>query len=291
MTETEPMSTASHLTRALRRHYLPEGKMPGGLFIDEIASPDGGRRADALWIPTSIAGRTADTIIGHEIKVTRADIRTELADPTKADPWLQYCTRWWLVILTPAMIDGLDIPEIWGIMAPPSGRRTRTMTVIREAPRLKPERSDGMVANRLAGYFLHRMNAGVSDHQQQNELLRRENQQLRQKIDALRTMPGDTRPSPEAERLKKIIDRVRYLTNRESCFTGSRDEDIIDAIVDDAIVKRNAQLVQIKINRTIGELERVTQPLGEEVRRLRIVQDLSQHLFDLAEADAEEVPT
>src|SRR5690606_12411598 len=39
----------------------------------------------------------------------------------------------------PALVRGMEIPPTWGVMAPPSGRRTRTMTVVRPAPRLKPD--------------------------------------------------------------------------------------------------------------------------------------------------------
>jgi predicted nucleic acid-binding Zn-ribbon protein len=32
----------------------------------------------------------------------------------------------------------MKIPDAWGVMSPPSGRRKRTMTIIKEAPLLKP---------------------------------------------------------------------------------------------------------------------------------------------------------
>lgn len=82
---TQPLIRAGDLVAMLRRHYLPEGRPPGGIFAGEIESPDGRRRADALWAPWSIAGGAG--IVGHEVKVSRSDVLTELADPMKAEPW------------------------------------------------------------------------------------------------------------------------------------------------------------------------------------------------------------
>lgn len=130
-----PTLAASDVVAMLRRHYLPEGRAAGGIFAAEIESPDGRRRADAIWAPWSMTA--GDELVGHEVKVARSDVLAELADPMKADPWLGYCSRWYLVLARPALVDGLDVPESWGIMAPPSGRRTRSMTVIRPAPKLK----------------------------------------------------------------------------------------------------------------------------------------------------------
>lgn len=128
--------TATDVKAMLTRHYLPENRPPAGILGFEVGSPDGKRNADALWVPMTLAG--GRTIVGHEIKVSRADVAAELADLTKADAWARYCDQWWLTVSDPKLVEGLDIPEHWGIMAPPSGRRTRSMTVIREAPKLKP---------------------------------------------------------------------------------------------------------------------------------------------------------
>lgn len=66
MTET----TARDVLDMLRRHYLPEGKPPGGIFAPEIQSPDGGRRADLIW--QGVTAGSGYRLIGHEIKVTRS---------------------------------------------------------------------------------------------------------------------------------------------------------------------------------------------------------------------------
>lgn len=133
--------TAADMIAMLRRHYVPDETRPAGVFAPEIQAPDSTRRADLIWMPTTVAGGAANgrtELHGHEVKVTRQDVQVELADQTKAESWAQYCTRWWLVVLHPSLIDGLEIPAAWGVLAPPSGRRTRALTVVREAPELRP---------------------------------------------------------------------------------------------------------------------------------------------------------
>jgi hypothetical protein len=132
-----PDTTAGQMLDMLRRHYLPEYRPPQGIFLPEIGAPSGMRRADLIWQSFDRNG-----LVGHEIKVTRADLRHELDQPEKCLDWKKYCNRWWLVVPHVALLDGLEIPADWGIMLPPSGRRTRTMTVHRRAPELRPATQD-----------------------------------------------------------------------------------------------------------------------------------------------------
>lgn len=136
---------ASDMLDMLKKHYEPPASKPaGGKLLAEIQAPNSNRRADALWLPLTTAQR--GQIIGHEIKVTRSDLITELRDPTKADSWLRYCNRWWLVVADPRMLDGLDVPPEWGVLAPPSNDRTRFMTVIQKAPVLHPSNDHALSA-------------------------------------------------------------------------------------------------------------------------------------------------
>ena len=130
------MSTAEHLLELLRRHYIRNEDSPTGVFAAEIGAPEEDRRADLIWMGlTRASGRQ---LIGHEIKVTRQDLRAELADPSKAEAWQQYCDRWYLVVPHVALISGFDLPPEWGVLTPPAGRRRRSMTVEREAAELHP---------------------------------------------------------------------------------------------------------------------------------------------------------
>lgn len=129
--------TASSMIEMLEKHYAPPpSKPPGGRLIKEIQAPHSLRRADALYLPTTTGDR--GKIIGHEIKVSRSDVIAELRDPHKADTWLQYCHRWWLVVSDATFLNGLDIPPDWGVLTPPSCPGTRFMTVLQKAPVLRP---------------------------------------------------------------------------------------------------------------------------------------------------------
>ncbi|RBO73499.1 hypothetical protein [Microbacterium sp. H6] len=130
--------TSRDMIELLEAHYSPPpSKPPGGRLITEIQAPKSLRRADALYLPITTGDR--GTIIGHEIKVSRSDVIAEVRDPHKADAWMRYCNRWWLVVADASLIDGLDIPEKWGVMAPPV--RGRFMQIITKAPTLQPDPS------------------------------------------------------------------------------------------------------------------------------------------------------
>ncbi|MEV4735540.1 MULTISPECIES: hypothetical protein [unclassified Microbacterium] len=130
-------ATAKGLIAALQRHHEPPKHKPvGGYLVTEIQAPESTRRADALWLPVNSAQR--GRIVGYETKVSRADVVQELRDPMKADAWLQHCHEWYLVIPHTSIITGLDIPEEWGILTPPTSERRRSMIVVRKAPALNP---------------------------------------------------------------------------------------------------------------------------------------------------------
>lgn len=275
--------TAS-LLKTLRDHYEPPNKMPQGLFIEEIASPDGTRRADALFIPTTVSGRHSETIIGHEIKVSRADLMRELEDPTKMDPWAKYCTRWWLTISDPAIIDrlSLSIPSAWGIMAPPSGRRTRSMTIIREAPLLQPIQ-DGAIAQRLAAYFMHRMEVRRSDAELKAADLTYENKQLKRTIDQLNPLAPVGQPAPipaSVQRAARIIEQVeaeaRNSNNALGQWVSIPDAYIVGAIIDAAGTRLAAQQIR-------GRLNQISAGIAGIRRAIDRPNEILERLTELAE--------
>lgn len=131
-------TTAAAMVAMLRRHYLPDEAKPAGIFAPEIQAPGPTqRKADLIWLGCTAA--TGKLLIGHEVKVSRSDLLTELADLTKSDPWERYCDRWYLVVPGLSLIQGLELPGAWGVLLPPSGRRTRSMTVHRQAAVLRPD--------------------------------------------------------------------------------------------------------------------------------------------------------
>ena len=72
---------------------------------------------------------------GHEVKVSRADWLTELADPSKADATKRFCNRWWLVVPDRGIVRD-DLPDDWGLLA--FGRDGK-LRIVRRAPALDPE--------------------------------------------------------------------------------------------------------------------------------------------------------
>lgn len=131
---TAPQITSADVLGALRRDLIRKPDMPSGVFLTEVGSPDGKRRADALFLP-AVHGKG---IIGYEVKVSRSDVLAELANPHKAESWKKYCIRWWLVVATPELIDGLDIPDDWGVITPPTQKNRRQFTKLKPAPELDP---------------------------------------------------------------------------------------------------------------------------------------------------------
>lgn len=72
---------------------------------------------------------------GHEVKVSRSDWLTELADPDKATAIKRYCDRWWLVVPDKRIVRD-DLPDEWGLLALGADGRLR---VAHRAPALTPE--------------------------------------------------------------------------------------------------------------------------------------------------------
>lgn len=126
------MSATADLLALLQRHYIkPGAPLPGGVFLPEVGwNPAGGESGraggcDAIYVGfTSSSGRI---LVGHELKVTRADWLNELSKPGKADAWADQCHEWWLVVGSPAIVRDGELPAGWGLMSP--GRSRTRMTV------------------------------------------------------------------------------------------------------------------------------------------------------------------
>ena len=71
------------------------------------------RIADAIAISQSALRSTS--FIGFEIKVSKSDFRSELANPEKADAIAQYCNKWF-VVAPKGIISPNEVPEKWGLI-------------------------------------------------------------------------------------------------------------------------------------------------------------------------------
>lgn len=135
MTTTTTAMTTRELTDRLRRHYLKPGPMPGGIFIEECGrNGDGNRsRVDALYVGfTSTSGRL---LVGHEVKVSRADWRRELDKVGKADVWHDDCHQWWIVAPSTDIVPPDELPDGWGLLVVDPRTKTRLKTVVKAKTR------------------------------------------------------------------------------------------------------------------------------------------------------------
>uniref|UniRef100_A0AAU8GQG9 MmcB-like DNA repair protein n=1 Tax=Mycobacterium phage JustASigh TaxID=3158894 RepID=A0AAU8GQG9_9CAUD len=131
-------SNTAALLALLKRHYIKPGQdLPGGVFLPEVGqngSWGAGSRCDAIYVGfTSSSGRM---LVGHELKVSRADWLNELNKPGKADQWADQCHEWWLVVPNPAIVHEGELPAGWGLMYP--GRSKTRMQVHTPAERKDP---------------------------------------------------------------------------------------------------------------------------------------------------------
>jgi hypothetical protein len=108
--------TADLLAR-LDRHYIKPGEAyPGGVFIPEVGWNGGtaNSRCDAIYV--GFTGSSGRLLIGHEVKVTRADWRRELDHPGKADAWADQCHAWYVVAPSTAVVKPEELPHGWGLL-------------------------------------------------------------------------------------------------------------------------------------------------------------------------------
>ncbi|ORA62185.1 hypothetical protein [Mycobacteroides franklinii] len=123
------VTTTDELLALLRRHYIKPGlDLPGGVFVPEVGgngSWGASARADAIYVGfTTSSGRI---LVGHELKITRADWLNELNKPGKADQWADQCHAWYLVVNAPAIVKPGELPPGWGLMSPGPSRTRMTV--------------------------------------------------------------------------------------------------------------------------------------------------------------------
>lgn len=124
------MNTGELLER-LRRHYIKPGEgFVGGAFLPEVGwNGHTGGRCDALYVGfTSTSGRR---LIGHELKVSRADWRHELDQPGKADGWADECHAWFVVAPSEDVVPREEVPAGWGLMVPNTRTKVRMQVLVR----------------------------------------------------------------------------------------------------------------------------------------------------------------
>ena len=281
--------SADDLIKMLRVHYRLDDNKPddfrvGGLLATEVMSPNGGRRADALYVPVAL-NAVGTGITGYEIKVSRADLLHELQSPHKADPWFQYCTYWWLFVADPAIIENLllEIPPAWGICAPPAGRRTKTLTIIRPAIKLSPKPSDEGW-RRIVSHLTY---AGEKERQQLAQKLwqatntaeRQAEQIAAYKSSGVMLSKEDRDIQEQILAIRQAIDahrkQQRALPSEERCHVGTAaiaPQDVADALLDYAAIRHLTQDARKQLEYTIERVKLINRPLESVARQLAAIE-------------------
>lgn len=143
----------------------------GWLVFTELGNRPGyyaNRYADAfalgVWASTKYETHL------YEEKRSREDLKKELSDPTKMDGVGKYARYRWLVVSDEKIMDGLAIPDAWGVLSPTVRGNQRLLKVIQKAPKLDAKPIDAMFAmamvrNGLKGWV------STADHQKAVEEL------------------------------------------------------------------------------------------------------------------------
>ena len=250
----------------LRAHYIAPRRPAAGYFCAELQAPTGNRRADAIWLPLTATAR--GQIIGHEIKVSRADVIAELADPGKSDAWSRYCTQWWLVIAGPSLIEGLDVPRGWGIMTPPSGRSKRLMTVLRPAPEHFPMEQTLALSTIMARMFWAgddtdaKIRFLTADRDQQAETARSLSAQLRDAQGTIRSLGESPREQARVQEVLAAVNQVARERGAGSWWAEryASADDVAAAIVDVAAARQLTESLSQDVAFHLGQLDHVLAP-------------------------------
>lgn len=110
---------------------LDPGAWTGTRIADAIVADTRSTAFDKLTPAEQAYGQYGKTsqwgkrqsIHGFEVKVSRSDWLTELADPTKAEAWAKHCHYFWLVASSKDIVRD-DLPDGWGLLLP-SGNSLR----------------------------------------------------------------------------------------------------------------------------------------------------------------------
>lgn len=134
--DLEQKVTSKDVIVALSRHYVgADGTGEEQVLITEARRAAGftgnSNRCDLLAIGTWESRGLQ--LVGHEIKVSRADWAKELKQPDKAEWIWRHCHQWYLAVPSPhsKIVHAGELPAAWGLLEiDPAGR----VKVIDRAP-------------------------------------------------------------------------------------------------------------------------------------------------------------
>ena len=155
--------TAAQIFSRLQIKY-PEGQYVLMREVRDSTGFNAKRSADAVAF--GIWPSRGFTLTGFEFKSSRSDWLSELKNPAKADPIMQYCDYWYLVTGSEDIAKLDEIPETWGLMVPYS----KGLSAVKAAPKLSPIE----ITKKFVASMMRRATEGIVHKSQiQEELSKR----------------------------------------------------------------------------------------------------------------------
>lgn len=133
--EPERVASSGELRARLRRKF-PADQYAMLYEVRDAAGFGASRSADVVMV--GLWPSRGCMIEGMEIKVSRTDWLRELKKPEKAEAFVPYCDKWWVVAGHADVVKLPELPPTWGLMVP-SGKG---LSVVRQAPDLQPKPVD-----------------------------------------------------------------------------------------------------------------------------------------------------
>lgn len=245
----------------------------GWLVFTELGNRPGyyaNRYADAfalgVWASTKYETHL------YEEKRSREDLKKELSDPTKMEGVGKYARYRWLVVSDEKIMDGLAIPDAWGILVPTVRGGQRLLKVVHKAPKIEAKPIDAlfamaMVRNGLKGWF------STADHQKV--------------VDELASLRGGLRVASRDDEIASRDEKIRELQ-----VTIKKYERQIQTFEDESGVRldlngyESGQIGRaVKLVIAIQEHGQPLDAIGSHVAHLSLqAAELQRRAVDLAEA-------
>lgn len=256
------------IRQLLREKFAP----PAYALFEEVKNQTGyakhaQRYADALAL--SLWPSRGIGLTGFEIKVSRADWKKELDDPSKAAEFSKYCNGWY-VVAPEGIVERLELPATWGLLEVPAKGRKRLVTRV-AAPELVPEAWD----RSFVAALLRRQHEQLTSYVNASTRAQLAGEREKQKAEHEETLLRATRAEGQIRTSHEGLLRKLGLTRYE----GDSPE------LELALSRLQAQLNEVKAEQSIlYAVQGVTQALRQLARSSE--QTLTQ--FDALEAFAKE---
>lgn len=135
MSETlETKITAKDMEKHLAIRYCN----PEWVFLPQVRSSTGAADRIADGVAFNMYQSTGYSIVGFEIKVSRADWLSELKQMSKSNEIMKYCDKWYLVVPDAAIVKDGELPKNWGLLVLKDGKLVQKVRPVPHNPTLMP---------------------------------------------------------------------------------------------------------------------------------------------------------